>query len=240
MIILLSPAKTFAKETMPCNSTPIFYKDALSMIHKLKRCSVSKLSKDMGISIDLAQEAQTNYRLFEEQKTCAIYAYDGYAFKGFDINSLKNESQTYLSSHLYILSGLFGLVRPYDCISPYRLEIKDKTIKNLYDFWKPKIKDYMDIHHPNQILINLASKEYSKVLDETLHVTTISFYQNVNHTYKSISMHVKFMRGKMANYLISNQIEDLNQIKSIDLDGYTYDLTKSSDADIAFSKEVNL
>ncbi len=240
MIILLSPAKTFSKSNVECQTRPIFFKDAYLIVNKLKRFSVTTLQKQMNISNNLAKEAYDNYQLFGINGICAIYAYDGYAFKGFDVYNMTEQAQTYLSSHLYILSGLYGLVRPFDCITPYRLEIKDKSIKNLYAFWQPKITRYFTDQHPNELFINLASVEYSKVIDKKLNMITISFYQIIDQKYRTISMHAKLMRGKMANHLITHQVEDINQIKSILLDGYSYDASKSSKVEIAFSKELTL
>ena len=240
MIIFLSPAKTFSKSITSCNQMPIFYKDALLIANKIKRISISNLAQQMHISVNLAKETKAYYQAFGTNQTCAIYAYDGYAFKGFDIGSIDKQMLPYLNDHLYILSGLFGLVKPLDCISPYRLDIKDKTIKNLYAFWQPKIYHYLNENHKDQLLINLASGEYSQVLDQRLNFITISFYQIVNGEYRSISMHVKFMRGRMANYLLTHKIDHTDQIRLITLDGYTYDPSKSDLSTISFSKEVIL
>ncbi|MBU1093065.1 MAG: YaaA family protein [Firmicutes bacterium] len=239
MIILLSPAKTFAKTITPFESSPIFQSDALSMIAKLSKMSASNLSQKMHISKDLSLKVKSDYMTFNQIISSAIYFYDGYAFKGFAIHSLNEKNLLYLQDHLYMLSGLYGLVRPFDGISAYRLEIKDQIIKNLYAFWKPKLMEYLSSTHPNELFINLASQEYSKVLHHFLPVLTISFYERSNDQLKAISMHVKMMRGKMANYLIINEINDKEQIKQIAIDDYHYDPHQSSKFEYIFIKEIH-
>ncbi len=239
MIILISPAKTFAKTITSFETTPIFENDALSMISKLSKISVANLISKMHISKDLAQKVKHDYLYFGKVKSSAIYAYDGYAFKGFDVLHMDQKTLSYLNEHLYILSGLYGIVRPYDGISVYRLEMKDHILKNLYHFWKPKIKKYLLETHRDELFINLASSEYSKVIDPKIPVLSISFYQRKDSKLKAISMHVKLMRGKMANYLLTHQINNKELIKDISIDGYLFDAKQSTENEYVFIKEIN-
>lgn len=238
MIILISPAKTFAKPITSFESTPIFQNEALSMISKLKKLSVSTLMSKMKISKDLAQKVKNDYMNFGKESSAAIYSYDGYAYKGFDVHHMDSNTLSYLKNHLYILSGLYGMIRPYDGISHYRLEMKDQIIKNLYHFWQPKIKSYLMENHPNELLINLSSAEYSKVIDTSLPMLTLTFYQKTDHELKALSMHVKLMRGKMANHILTHQIESPEQIKEISVDGYHYEKNLSTEQEYVFIKEI--
>lgn len=240
MIILLSPAKTFSKIKVSSETEPLFHKDATYLISKLKKLSVLSIHRKMKISKDLAQKTYDYYQTFGNESLSAIYAYDGYAFKGLDVFSLNEKALLYMKNHLYILSGLYGLLRPYDGISYYRLEMQDQTILNLYRYWKKKINDYMNQQHPNEWIINLASHEYSKIIEPSKHVLTISFLQKMNGQYKTISMHAKKARGMMAKHLISNPIDDISQIKSITFDGYHYDEHLSNTFEYVFTKELTL
>ncbi|MFH0766491.1 MAG: YaaA family protein [Bacillota bacterium] len=236
MLILLSPAKTFARTIVPFETRPIFINDALSLISKLRLFSVATFVNKMKISKNLAIQVHHDYQTFDLNPSCAIYAYAGYLYKGLDINHFDEESLDYLKSHLYILSGLYGIVRPFDGISFYRLEIKDKIIRDLYAYWKPKIKKYLKKHHSDEILINLASMEYSKVLHHHLNVITISFFEIIDGKPRAISMHIKMMRGKMARYLITQKIDSLAQIKSVIIDDYYFDAAKSTPKEYVFIK----
>ncbi|MCR3905671.1 MAG: YaaA family protein [Tenericutes bacterium] len=239
MIILLSPAKTFSKIKVPSENKPLFYKDALLLASKLKKKSLLSIHRKMKISKDLAQNVYDYYQSFSNESLSAIHTYDGYAFKGLDVYSLEQNDLSYMQDHLYILSGLYGLVRPFDGISYYRLEMQDQTLKNLYRFWDKKINIYLKEQHPNELIVNLASHEYSKIIDSTQQVLTISFIQKINGQYKTISMHAKKARGMMARHLIINQTNDKNEIKLITFDGYRYDDTRSDSKTYFFIKELN-
>lgn len=238
MIILISPAKTFAKTKTSFETTPVFQKEALGMINKLNKLSIQQLSLKMHLSSNLATKVKHDYLQFGKTLSCAIYTYDGYAYKGFDVLNMSKESLVYLKTHLYILSGLYGIVKPYDGISFYRLEMKDQVIRNLYRFWKPKISSYLLENHPDELFINLASLEYSKVIDTKIPMLTISFYQRIEKKLKAISMHVKLMRGKMANYIITHQINNIETLKEIVIDDYHYDENQSSNDEFVFIKEI--
>ena len=238
MIIILSPAKTFSKSKTISNQVPYFYHDALSLVKSLKKKKVSDFIEDMKISQNLATEVKEYYQNFGLEQLSAIHTYDGQAFKGFDIGSANELLIDKISQRLYILSGLYGMLKPLDGISYYRLDIKDKLIKNLYPFWKKKIETYLNTYHNNEIIINLASIEYSRLLPKNSRIITIDFLQIQECKYKSISMFVKKMRGMMARYLIEYDITEIENIKSILLDGYVYDLNKSSDSILIFSKEI--
>ena len=238
MIIILSPAKTFSKMKTISNQVPYFNHDTLTLVKSLKKKKVSDFMECMKISKNLATEVKGYYLNFGLEQLSAIHTYDGQAYKGFDIGSASELLIDKMNQRLYILSGLYGMLKPLDGISYYRLDIKDKVIQNLYPFWKKKIESYLNHYHQHEVIINLASSEYSRLLPKNSKIITIDFLQIQNGKYKSISMFVKKMRGMMARYLIEHDITEIEDIKSILLDGYTCDLHKSNDSILIFSKEI--
>ncbi|PKK98067.1 MAG: hypothetical protein CVV57_09050 [Tenericutes bacterium HGW-Tenericutes-2] len=238
MIIILSPAKTFSKTKTTSNQVPYFQSEALSLVKSLKKKGISEIMDSMKISENLAHDVKNYYLHFEEHQLSAIHTYDGQAFKGFDIHTISSDLLLKSNEHLYILSGLYGLLKPLDQISYYRLDIKDQIVKNLYSFWKKRIEKYFNEFHHDELIINLASSEYSRLLPKNINIVTIDFLQIQNGKYKSISMFVKKMRGMMARYLIEHSITELNDMKKIELDGYRYNPEKSSNTVLIFSKEV--
>ena len=238
MIIILSPAKTFSKLKTTSNQVPYFQSEALSLIKSLKKKKVVEFMESMKISENLAHDVKNYYLHFEEHQLSAIHTYDGQAFKGFDVNTMSNDLLLKANDHLYILSGLYGLLKPLDQISYYRLDIKDNIVKNMYSFWKKRIEKYLNEFHHDELIVNLASSEYSRVLPKDMKMITIDFLQIQNGKHKSISMFVKKMRGMMARYLIEHDINDIEDMKKIELDGYLYNPEKSSNQVLIFSKEV--
>ncbi len=238
MILLLSPSKTFSKSEEFHEECPHFMNQSIGLMRKLKSFTAEDLQKKMKISLELAQDVVQYHHEFGKKKSCAIYSYAGYAYKAFDASSLTREDLDYLRFHMYIISGLYGLVRPFDGISFYRLEMQEIIVGNLYHFWAKKINHYLNNQHKNDILINLASKEYSKVIDHTHQMITIHFYQKTPEGLKQISMYVKRARGLMARAIIKSQIEDPNLIKLITFEGYHYHTSLSTDQDYVFVKDL--
>lgn len=69
----------------------------------------------------------------------AIFSYVGIQYQNMAPGVLDDRALAWLQEHLWILSGLYGCVRPFDAVQPYRLEMGAKLAvgdaKNLYTFW---------------------------------------------------------------------------------------------------------
>ncbi|MFZ8865072.1 MAG: YaaA family protein, partial [Rickettsiales bacterium] len=134
----------------------------------------------------------------------------------------------YASENLRILSGLYGILKPFDQIQPYRLEMGTKLAnekgKNLYDFWQATLTQKVNQAKGN-VIINLASQEYFKVLNHkqlNKNIITPLFYDYKNGQYKAIMMYAKKARGMMARYIIKNKITQWEQIKFFNYENYIF------------------
>jgi cytoplasmic iron level regulating protein YaaA (DUF328/UPF0246 family) len=236
MKIFISPAKTFTKYEMTSMIEPHFQKNAKQLMSRLKRMDAITLKKSMKLSDSLLKEVTSFNKGFGHQSYQALFTYGGQAFKQLNPISLSEDDIAYANDHLYILSGLYGILKPLDGISYYRLEMQDKTIMNLYDYWKPKLNDYLSSH--DDLYINLASQEYSKVLPEHLNMITIDFIEQKQGIDLKQSMAIKTMRGLFARHLIMHRTEKLEDIKKIVIHDYHYDPSRSTDTYYLFKKEV--
>jgi len=236
MKIFISPAKTFTKYEMTSMIEPHFQKNAKQLMSRLKRMDAITLKKSMKLSDSLLKEVTSFIKGFGHQSYKALFTYGGQAFKQLDPISLSEDDIAYANDHLYILSGLYGILKPLDGISYYRLEMQDKTVMNLYDYWKPKLNDYLSSH--DDLYINLASQEYSKVLPEQLNMITIDFIEQKQGIDLKQSMAIKTMRGLFARHLIMHRTEKLEDIKKIVIHDYHYDPSRSTDTYYLFKKEV--
>lgn len=240
MKILLSPAKTLEMEReLPIKTCtqPLFLDDIQTIQKVMKKVSVQKLGTLMHISDNLAE---LNYQRFQEfnqdftQQNArqAIYAFAGDVYTGLDAYTLDNKHLDYLQSHLRILSGLYGYLRPLDLMQPYRLEMGTSIAigdnKNLYDFWKEKVTTSLNKEQATSgLVVNLASTEYFKVVDtKKLNATIISpvFKDFKNGKLKVISFFAKKARGSMARYLVENKASSLDHLLSFKEDGYAYSM----------------
>jgi cytoplasmic iron level regulating protein YaaA (DUF328/UPF0246 family) len=238
MKILLSPAKTFAKELTLANDMPYFFSEANHLINRLKQTPKSVIQNKMKLSDDLLKDVLSYLDSFGIKAYKAIYTYQGQAYKSFDVKSLDEKSLSFMQDHLLILSGLYGILKPYDGISFYRLEMQDQTVENLYSFWQAKLNHYFNTFCKDEMIISLLSDEYSKALPKELPVYSIDFIMIQDNKIQKKSMELKTMRGRFARYLIEHKIKELNELNKIVLDDYTYDKDLSSPYKIIFSKEV--
>lgn len=238
MKILLSPAKTLDYESkLPTTraTQPMFLEEAAVINKKLESKSKKELSELMNISDKLAALNFERYKNFELPFTKsnarpAVYAYAGDVYDGLDAYTIDTKHLDKLQESLRILTGMYGILRPLDLIQPYRLEMGTKLTvngsKDLYEFWKTKLTEELDSElKENELLINLASVEYSKAIDEKkLKTAVISpvFKDFKNGKLKVISFYAKKARGSMARFVVENNVEQKEELLAFDVDGYSY------------------
>ncbi len=238
MKMIISPAKSLnLRSGFPKSefSQPCFINEATQINNCLKEKSPEDLSKLMKISSNLASlnwERNQNFKTPFDQKNSSpsIYFFDGDVYKGIDSQSISKDKIEKMNQSLRILSGLYGILKPLDLIQPYRLEMgtnfgmgKDK---NLYEFWKDKVTEYLNSELlENELFLDLASEEYSSVVEKNaLKAKTISpkFKDFKNGKLKIISFYAKKARGLMVRYIIDNNIEDYDSILGFNYEGYGY------------------
>lgn len=255
MLIILSPAKiqNFEPQQLITDFTqPEFLKDAEILVKQIRQLSAMELAKLFGINAKLAQQNADRYfhwhRPFTpENAKQAVLVFNGEVFHGLDAKSFTSEDFSYLQSNLRILSGLYGILRPLDLIQPYRLEISTKLAtekgKDVYAFWGERLtksvnKLAKELGKP-EIILNLASDEYFKSLNRKglkAKIIDFEFYQYKGDEYKSAVMYTKKARGMMARYVIQNRIEDIEDLKGFNDEGYWFTPQLSTETKLAFTR----
>ncbi|MGB4191345.1 MAG: peroxide stress protein YaaA [Rickettsiales bacterium] len=249
MLILLSPAKTL---NFNCNvpkeistSIPDFTYEAWQLAEILKTYSAESLGKLMHISPKLSQLNYERFQNFSRNYTDinskpAIYTYNGDVYEGINLETYTNEQLLFINKNLRILSGMYGILKPFDLIQAYRLEMStslgnDKG-KNLYQFWGDKITQALNAE-ANEYIINLASQEYSaainlKKLKKPL--INIIFKEKVQNEYKIIGIHAKKARGLMANFISTALLDNPEHLKHFDVQQYRFSSDFSSSSEYVF------
>lgn len=255
MIIAISPAKTLdmsKKEIDIKSSTPRYLDKSENVMKVLRELSPDDLGKLMKISLKLSElnyirNGMWKKESHEEEVPC-IFAFKGDVYKGIDIEDYSDEDLEYANNHLRILSGLYGLLRPFDGIHEYRLEmgtkLKIEEKKNLYEYWGEDflrdelLKDAKE--SGSEVIVNLASEEYSKVLRlEKLpegNVITPVFKEYKNGQYKIIGLYAKRARGLMTSYIIKNRINTPEEIKDFTEEGYKFNEELSNEKEYVFTR----
>jgi cytoplasmic iron level regulating protein YaaA (DUF328/UPF0246 family) len=252
MKIVISPAKSLNFESeLPTQtfSEASFLKEARQVHKELKKLKPKDLSKLMDISDKLAE---LNWERNQSWKTPftpdnsrpAIYAFDGEVYSGVDAYSIPEGKMEDLQSRLFILSGLYGLLKPLDLIQPYRLEMGTSIAigesKNLYAFWKTKITKALNQSlSKGEFLLNLASNEYFSAVDiKSLkaNVITPEFKDYKDGKLTMISFFAKKARGLMVRYIIDTNAQSIEDIKGFNYEGYAFDANLSSETKLVFTR----
>lgn len=253
MIILLSPAKTldFSYGNLPVlTSEPLFMKEAAQLVSILKRKSPSGLMKLMDISPSLAQLNAERFNQWTGQDIslmkASVLAFRGDVYTGLNADTFSQEDQLFAQNHLRILSGLYGWLRPFDLIEPYRLEmgtiLKAGKSADLYGFWRKKLSQQLEDdlkHQSEKLVINLASNEYFSAIDsKKVQAEFVSpvFKDFSGGQYKVVSFFAKKARGMMASYIIRNKIYRPDELFGFSNDGYHFNPEMSTSANPVFTR----
>jgi|TARA_B110000483_G_scaffold232399_1_gene299913 cytoplasmic iron level regulating protein YaaA (DUF328/UPF0246 family) len=255
MIIVVSPAKNldFTSRYDIQATKPRLLECTHELIANLQKKSVKDIEKMMGISNSLAVLNVQRYHEFKkdpspEHSQPAVYAFNGDVYQGLQAPTFDAQKIDFAQSHLRIISGLYGLLRPLDLIQPYRLEMGTQLAfddyKTLYEYWDTKIMNLLleDLKAQNDnIIINLASNEYFKSVNKKefpADVIDVEFKDFKNDKYKIISFYAKKARGMMSKYIIDHEISNSEDLKGFDSGGYYYDPEASSAQKIAFKRDA--
>ena len=252
MKIIISPAKKIdnSKNKNNINFSDSFFLDkAKELVEILQDFSPNELSKLMGISNNLGllnADRYMNWSLPFNQGNAkqAILTFQGDVYQGIDVDDFSKKDFDFAQKNLRILSGLYGILKPLDLIQAYRLEMgtKLKTDKgnNLYHFWADSLTEHMTkeiIKDKDNYLVNLASKEYSKVLKINklrARIITPVFKDFKNGQLKIISFFAKKARGRMCRFIIKNKLTSSNALRKFKDDGYAFDKKLSTDSEFVF------
>lgn len=255
MLTVLSPAKTLDYET-PLDTLrhtlPRFNDDSQVLIDTLAKLSVQDVAKLMKLSDKLASLNVARYASWqpdanEDNARQAVLAFQGDVYTGLNAATLTHQQLDFAQQHVRILSGLYGVLRPLDLMQPYRLEMGTKLTnprgKDLYQFWGETLTDSLAKELAKQdvpVLINLASQEYFKSVQPkklAARVITPIFKDWKNGQYKIISFYAKKARGLMTRYLIENTIDQPDDLKGFDYEGYRFCPASSSENEWIFTRQ---
>ena len=252
MLVVISPAKKLNencdKNLISKYTVPPYLENSKKIVSTLKTYSVSKLSKLMNISDKISSLNYERYIKWSlpfsrDNAHPALLLFQGDVYKGIEAESFEEEDFLFAQKSLRILSGLYGILKPFDLIQPYRLEmgtqLKIGKYNDLYDFWGDSITNAINKDNNSDYLINLASVEYFKSINQKnlkSKLINISFKEKRDGNYKIIGIYAKKARGLMSRYIVKNKITDPKQIKKFREDNYTYNKTLSSDSEWVFTR----
>lgn len=249
---MLSPSKTLDFESpSPVGrpTQPRFVSECMELVSLLRSRDEVYLGKLMKLSPKLARLNYARYQSFQDSfdkfnSKPAIDAFRGDVYKAFQEEGLSREGYEFAQKHIRILSGLYGVLRPWDLIQPYRLEmgtsLENPRGENLYKFWKETVtKSLASELRKSQvpILLNLASKEYFGVVDLNAlghPCVNVHFKERSGDKFRVIALKAKRARGAMAQWIAANEVDSPSDLKGFRDSGYKFSESLSSDSDYVY------
>ncbi|MFC0529130.1 YaaA family protein [Phytohabitans kaempferiae] len=244
MIILMHSSKTMRPPTsgLRPSGTPALLERAEELVAYLRTLSLDQLAQVMKISADLAEKVRDLHAAWSADpadQAPAAATFVGDIYSGLQVDSFTAADRTYAGRHLRILSGLYGILRPFDGISPYRLEMGYRLppggYANLYRFWGTSIAEQLPA---SGSIVNLAANEYSKTVlphVDAGRVVTPRFLtaDPASGEPKFVVVHAKIARGAFARWLVTERVGE-GAIREFAEIGYRYDDVLSAPAEPAF------
>ena len=248
MKIILSPAKKMITDidTIEPVALPEFIDKTTEILNWLKDKSKEELKAIWKCNDKILEQ---NFHRLEnmdlyQMLTPAVLSYEGIAFQYMAPSVFEIQQFEYLQNHLRILSAFYGILKPMDGVTPYRLEMQAKVVigdaKNLYEYWGDSL--YCSLIDESRIIINLASKEYSKCIEKYLtpqdRYITVTFCELSGDKMITKGTYAKMARGEMVRYMAENNIENPVQIQKFERLGYSFRADLSSDSEYVFERKI--
>lgn len=249
MKIIISPAKKMNVDTDVFGHTdlPVFLSRTKELMTYMKSLSFAEAKKLWGCNDKIAEQ---NFRRYAEMDlerclTPAIISYEGIQYQYMSPMVLSEDGLDYVQKHLRILSGFYGILKPFDGVTPYRLEMQAKASiaghKDLYDYWGDTLYQELTSDR-DHVILNLASKEYSKCIEkhigeEDFFVTCI-FGEMAEGKVVQKGTLAKMARGEMVRYLAENKIDTLEGVKEFIGLGYEFSERLSGEREYIFIKKA--
>lgn len=243
MKVIISPAKKMIvnQDDFDVQAKPVYLDQATEILNALRQLDYEQLKKLWHASEKLTQASyeQLKHIDLEHQLTPAILSFSGIQYQYMAPDLLSEDALNYLQDHLRILSGLYGILRPFDGVSPYRFDMDSRLAippaKNMYDYWGDRIYQTLIGDQP---IINLASQEYSKTVTRFLKTDdqfiNITFGHLVDSNIKTRATFAKMARGEMVRFMAEHQVTNIDELKQFDSPNYQFADSYSTKTHLVF------
>ena len=249
MKIIISPAKKMNvdTDTFAPMGLPVFLSRTKELMDYMKGLSYEEAKKLWSCNDKIAAQNFERYAQMNLERglTSAILSYEGIQYQYMSPMVFSETALDYVQKNLRILSGFYGIVKPFDGVTPYRLEMQAKAsigrFKDLYEYWGDSL--YQELTSDgDHLILNLASKEYSKCIEKylgenDLFVTCI-FGEEIDGKVVQKGTLAKMARGEMVRFLAENEIDSLEGVKNFHGLGYEFSEELSGEKEYIFIKKA--
>lgn len=245
MRIIISPAKKMNRDpdTLECRSVPVFLEETEHLLEWMRKLTYEEAKQLWKCNDRLAEQNYERFRRMDlfHDLTPAVISYEGIQYQYMAPSVFGRREADYIQEHLRILSGFYGVLRPFDGVTPYRLEMQAKASEegDLYRFWKDRI--YRKVTEDDHLILNLASREYSRCVEKYLTeedvFLTVVFGEEENGKVRQKGTFAKMARGEMVRFLAEREADGPEQVRKFDRLGYRFSEKWSTDREYVFLKE---
>lgn len=254
MKIIISPAKKMNvdTDTMEVNGIPVFLKRTQQLMEWMKSLSFAEAKKLWACNEKLAELNFERYASMDLHKnlTPALLSYEGIQYQYMAPAVFERGEWEYVQKHLRILSGFYGILKPFDGVTPYRLEMQAKGApagyRDLYAFWGSSLYEQLIREEEQEgkdiLIVNLASREYSRCIEsfvkEPVRLVTCVFGEQIEGKVVQKGTMAKMARGEMVRFMAQRQIQGMEELKDFDRLGYRFSGELSGENELVFLKKV--
>ena len=244
MKVIISPAKKMQidADTFRCKDLPVYLDKTEILMKWIRGLSYAEKKRLWACNDLIAQENEDRFATMNlrENLTPAILAYDGIQYTYMAPSVFERDHFAYVQKDVRILSGFYGVLKPMDGVVPYRLEMQAKAAaagsRNLYEFWGDDF--YREVLDSDRVIINLASKEYSRCIERYLQpedrYITCTFGELEEGKIVQKGVYAKMARGDMVRFMAENQVEEPEQLKAYNRCCYSFDESRSTETEYVF------
>lgn len=245
---IIAPAKKMKldQDSFPVQSQPVFLDKAQILWDFLKRQNFDQLKKIWNANDKIVRQNQKRLQSQDltTRLTPAVVAFDGIQYQYLAADVLEQKALDYLQKNLRIESALYGLLRPFDGVVPYRLEMQTGMVGfkdySLYHFWGEDL--YQALYQDENCIINLASKEYSRAISPYVkndqQFITVTFLEKRKDKWRQTATHSKMARGAMVRFAAEHEVKDIDELKKFTDFGFEYSNADSSENELVFKKQL--
>ena len=246
MRIILSPAKKMREDfdSLPWQDLPQFLPQAQGLLDRLRAMTGEELKRLWRCSDQIAAQNMERLERMDLRRflTPALLAYEGIQYRYMAPGVFSRLEWAYAQEHLRILSGFYGLLRPLDGVTPYRLEMGAKLrlggAKDLYAYWGDRLA--LALAEEDACILNLASKEYSaavsRYLPSTVRFVTCVFGEEQGGKVVEKGTMCKMARGRMVRWLAQCRDGGLEAVQAFSELGFAFSPARSAPNEFVFLK----
>ncbi|HUB94203.1 MAG TPA: YaaA family protein [Verrucomicrobiae bacterium] len=242
--VLIHSSKTMRSPIATSSATtPLLMGKVRPLAAYLQTLGTDQLQTAMSISEPLSRKVHTTLASWSaepNQQSLAVDSFVGDIYSGLRASTLSADDRDYAQHSLRILSGLYGILRPYDGVCPYRLEmgyrLPDKSFGNLYEYWGSDIAKTL----PKEgMVVNLSAAEYTKTVVPYIDSARVVAPRFLTINPKTgepsqVIVHTKIARGAFARWLMVGRINSSDAMPQFDDLNYRYDAALSTPSEPTF------